>query len=761
MRTWWVKLRAARQTPWWIWLFLAVLLLVSGEIFRRQDLDEQQVARLIQVAGLLIASATALTKVVAWVKARLRGTSTPKSAIESLASEIFRREESSRYDLLADTASANLSYSGNTPGTTHRPSLVRRLMNGIVRYQDIRGGTRGDLADIGEFFTSLPTGRLIILGDPGSGKTMMSIELTLQLLQSDDPNPTIPIRLSLAGWDIHQDFEDWLADRLVVDYDIRAASAKELVTARPRKLLPVLDGLDEMDRADAEEPRRALHALQVLNEYIDGPARGRVVLTCRSARYAQLEAGGAALRDSTKVQILPLQHAQIVGYIERRFEAARHQRQRWLTTLDEHTEVLDEVLSTPWRLHLATTLFDGARDPEEMFAPHHDPSTIQPTKIEEFLLDSYVSAATRKENQRKSTKYTPEKVEHWLENLATHLNWQATISSQDSGTPPGLSGIDFTPHLLWPISGRTTVRYTHMAVSLLLYYSFFFVIFGTKLTENLPLFFSALGVTDPWATTLIITTLLAVLLLGMPGIVLTGASQQWPTPWVRNRVRISPRDRLRLSAKAGTRTAVRATMVGMVSGAALLAATSGSGQLEWPKTLLGNIFVAVLFILFIGVSVGIVSGILSTAVNALSARMTEWNHGIDITTPRSTLRFELLFFVVLVPLIGTLTLDALDWIAEGRTPIRIDILSDFLAISLLVASALIPAWTRYAVGMAYAAAKGTLPLRLSRFLQWACEAGLLRRSGVSYQFRHLELQQHLTRTRAVREHPRLPESSVS
>lgn len=761
MRTWWVKLRAARQTPWWIWLFIATLLFVSGEIFRRQDLDDQQVARLIQLTGVLIASGTALTKIVAWTKARLRGSPTPKSAPGSLASEIFRREESSRYDLLADTASANLTYSDGTPITTDRPSLVRRLMSGIVRYQDIRGGTRGDLADVGEFFTHLPTGRLIILGDPGSGKTMMSIELTLQLLKSGDPNAPVPIRLSLAGWDIQRSLEDWLADRLVVDYGIRATSAKELATARPRKLLPVLDGLDEMDRADADKPRRALQALRILNEYIDGPARGRVVLTCRSERFAQLEASGAALRDSTKVQILPLQHGQIVNYIENRFESAPTQRQRWLRTLDEHAGVLDEVLSTPWRLHLATTLFDSARDPAEMFTLQGNSSTPQATRIEEFLLDSYVSAATQKENKRKSSKYTPEEVESWLKNLAAHLTWQETIRSRDPEAPPGLSGIDLTPHLLWPIAGQRTVRYTHMVVSLLMYYTFFFVLFGTQMADRFQIFLNEIGVTTPWVKTLIVIALLAAFLAILPGIVLNDARQKWPTPWVRNRVRVPARDRLRISAKTGFKTAVHATGIGAISGAALLAATSGSGQFEWPKTLLGDIIIASSFILFIAFFVGAVFGMVSAVTTGLSARIIIWNHKIDIATPQSTLRFELLFFVALVPLLGTLTIGALDWIAEGRILIRINVFSNFLAILFLVASALIPTWTRYVVGMAYAAARKLLPLRLSRFLSWACEAGLLRRSGVSYQFRHLELQHHLTKTRAARQQPQLPASSLS
>jgi hypothetical protein len=39
--------------------------------------------------------------------------------------------------------------------------------------------------------------------------------------------------------------------------------------------------------------------------------------------------------------------------------------------------------------------------------------------------------------------------------------------------------------------------------------------------------------------------------------------------------------------------------------------------------------------------------------------------------------------------------------------------------------------------------RGRLPFRLSEFLDWACDAGMMRVSGAAYQFRHRELQQWL------------------
>jgi hypothetical protein len=54
------------------------------------------------------------------------------------------------------------------------------------------------------------------------------------------------------------------------------------------------------------------------------------------------------------------------------------------------------------------------------------------------------------------------------------------------------------------------------------------------------------------------------------------------------------------------------------------------------------------------------------------------------------------------------------------------------------------AWANYHVAVAVVARRGQGPWRLGAFLEWACEAGLLRASGLAYQFRHQQLQDWLT-----------------
>jgi hypothetical protein len=56
----------------------------------------------------------------------------------------------------------------------------------------------------------------------------------------------------------------------------------------------------------------------------------------------------------------------------------------------------------------------------------------------------------------------------------------------------------------------------------------------------------------------------------------------------------------------------------------------------------------------------------------------------------------------------------------------------------------LPIWSRYHFPAFLSVFRGNSPLRFNAFLEWAVPAGLLRVSGVAYQFRHRQLQDWLT-----------------
>jgi hypothetical protein len=160
---------------------------------------------------------------------------------------------------------------------------------------------RGQLKDLYAVYGGLGSGRLVIIGEPGSGKTGAAVLLVLAALEhrqqvssQDRPLVPVPVMFTLHGWDPNtQRVVDWLAGRLQETYPLFAgkggkAEAAELVKAG--MIAVVLDGLDEI----AEELRPV--ALRALSQQ----AVLRVVVLARSfemaiaARQGFLE-GAAAL----------------------------------------------------------------------------------------------------------------------------------------------------------------------------------------------------------------------------------------------------------------------------------------------------------------------------------------------------------------------------------------------------------------------------------------------------------------------------------
>ncbi|MET7845684.1 hypothetical protein ABZT45_45695, partial [Streptomyces sp. NPDC005356] len=145
------------------------------------------------------------------------------------------------------------------------------------------------------------------------------------------PEDPVPVRLPLAFWDLltasHRGtvpstgaghtpgdavkvVRAWVCRHLVDTYrGISPTAAAALMDAG--LILPVLDGLDEMDAADTPGyGSRARQALDVLNAFQRGRAKASLVLTCRSGQYQALEALEAWAQDAARVEIGRISPAQ-------------------------------------------------------------------------------------------------------------------------------------------------------------------------------------------------------------------------------------------------------------------------------------------------------------------------------------------------------------------------------------------------------------------------------------------------------------------
>ena len=152
-------------------------------------------------------------------------------------------------------------------------------------------------------------GSLLVLGEPGSGKTTSLLELAKGLLLrvETDPQRPVPVVFNLSFWaEPHTELDGWLVDELSSRYQIPRKIDR--VWLAESRLLPPLDGLDEL-----AAPRRAT-CVEAINHFSQGAGLVGAVVCCRLAEYIDLP---VRLSLNAAVRLLPLSDEQVQGLSDR------------------------------------------------------------------------------------------------------------------------------------------------------------------------------------------------------------------------------------------------------------------------------------------------------------------------------------------------------------------------------------------------------------------------------------------------------------
>jgi hypothetical protein len=187
-------------------------------------------------------------------------------------------------------------------------------------------------------------GGLLILGEPGSGKTTMLLELARFLLERAEHNAhhQLPVVLNLSSWaERRPALVEWLVNELRVKYQVPRRVASDWVIAE--KLLLLLDGLDEVT------PAHRSACLQMINMYQQEHVNVPIVICCRSEEYNALP---VRLQGTRAVQLLPLTAPQIDHYLEAsqgKLEGVRH--------LLAQDAIVREMATTPFILSILTLTY--------------------------------------------------------------------------------------------------------------------------------------------------------------------------------------------------------------------------------------------------------------------------------------------------------------------------------------------------------------------------------------------------------------------
>ncbi|MDH2426453.1 tetratricopeptide repeat protein [Sphaerisporangium sp. TRM90804] len=544
---------------------------------------------------------------------------------------------------------------------------------------------RGHAEEIVQAFLDLPHRRLVVLGEPGAGKSVLAILLTLGLLEHRQSLPAeqrvsapVPTLVPIASWNpAAEPLRTFLARRLGEDYprlsqhgDDEPTLAGALIAER--YLLPILDGLDELP----EQLRP--QALSELNAYI-GTGRGLVV-TCRSREYQQaIVDAGTELARAAVVELQPVTAEQAIKFLSPAGAQARWQQ--LFEHLHAHPEdTLAAVLSTPLMVALARDAYTNPDANPGELVTLTDTSAVEAALIDGFISNAYKSDRPVTQGGLPH-RYAPRQA-RWLACLAFQLNHKGRV--------------DWWWWELSPDLVRPRIAKAASVVTLILTAA------GAGLTMGLP------------------ATAAAALLVAVNTLDLW--RPLWPESYPPS-YRSTSRRRLQLLRIAFTATgpilaglALSAPLFGLIT------ALSAVALLVWPA-------------------------LPQTSRRGLGGwtfdrRLARYRVG-----PRATLRANhreatrtAIQYAAAGALIGGLAIAFIPDALDARVAVLVTALVSGANAGLAAGWR---TWIRYRLTHLSLVARGLLPWRLWRFLEDAHLRGVLRQAGTGWQFRHLLVQTHL------------------
>lgn len=672
--------------------------------------------------GILVAVLLGVPATVAAVRALWWQQTGVADLVVRLAGAVGRAEQRARHQLLGGHDRAIDVEFDVRPTSAHNAAGAR---------------ARGRLQEVAAYYQRLRPRRMVITGAPGAGKTVLAVELVLALLEARTADDPVPVRLTAASWDLSteepvkpadvtQRMERWLVDHLVDAYDLSKRSAQSLVQAG--RILPVVDGLDELDATDTPGfASRAGQALRAFNAYQRLRSKAQLIVTCRSEQYQSLTAEHTWLEDAARVEVRPVSAAKARAFITGRVVNAH----RWQPVLDiikrDRGGPLAAGLSTPWRLTLATVVYeqrgpDGGfvRDPVQLT----DPALNTPDAVRDRLLGLFIPAALQTAPTR---TYDLVRAHRWLAVLAGYLDRNTSGRTLGGRT---LSGTDIVLHELWPLAGFRAPRVVTFTV---------LVVAGfAALLIPLP--------NEPAGLSALLSVRGGIMTLALFLMVHMSWSEVWPQPLRLNLDRLHTSSSRRRLANHVVFGLVFGLVLGLVVGLVLVLTIDLA-------PVVGLVF-GLAFGLAIGLTTGLVTGLIEDG-------------GIGTPAPRSIVRDDLVGGLVIwlglalaIGLAGFLAGLFAGWLAFDFTAWSVVWRALGLAGSLGVTYLPLSAFglgSGYAGGLTGAryfalllcsrrwSRRYWLPWRLGRFLDDCYQAGLLRIAGSGYQFRHRELQDYLAR----------------
>lgn len=290
---------------------------------------------------------------------------------------------------------------------------------------------------------------LLILGEPGSGKTTSLLELAEYLVHraASDPRQPIPVVFNLSTWsDRYKNFDTWLLEEFNNKYHAPKAFSRKCLSKHWCILL--LDGLDEIKAS------YRLSCINAINDFIKEIGVPGIAVCSRLQEYREIQ---SHFQFKVGLILEPLSDRQVAYSLH---EAGLYTD--GLYKFIENDEPFRNLLRTP--LFLSILILTFKDHPEEVIELEKIKTQ---TEWRPHLFEKYVERMFERKGQRK-LNYSPKVVKEGLSWLAQQMmkhsqtvflleNLQPSWLS--SGKERGgywvssrmLSGILLASPFLWPL----------------------------------------------------------------------------------------------------------------------------------------------------------------------------------------------------------------------------------------------------------------------------------------------------------------------
>ena len=243
-------------------------------------------------------------------------------------------------------------------------------------------------------------GELLILGEPGSGKTTMLLILTDKLLQiaRNDTEHLLPIVFNLSSWAAKpQPMTSWMVEELYMKYQIPRPLG--ITWVNDDQILPLLDGLDEVNVSSREV------CIEAINDFRRDHGSIPTVVCSRTIDYFA-QTGRLQLQQA--VEVLPLEEQQVDKYLKNTGERGSSIYKIW-----QDDEALHKLITTPLLLSILILSY------QELPVEAEPLTGSSPEARQQQLFKRYVQRMLTR--QRIDAPYTEQQTRRWITWLANQM----------------------------------------------------------------------------------------------------------------------------------------------------------------------------------------------------------------------------------------------------------------------------------------------------------------------------------------------------